>query len=538
MKRTIVAMLLLLGSTAAFAEDTQRYLVATRRPFRNDAVRAVIRDLRSIVSPRAVVGFQTFDGFAADLTASEVAALRMSREVRWVEPVLERHAFAVPRNPGGQTVPYGVDVVHAREAWSGRRTGVVNVAVVDSGIDSRHVELKEFFAGGINLYDPSAVQTDEHGHGTHIAGTITAADNTTGVVGVAPGVRLWGVRILNPVGTGTTEMVVKGIDWVVAKQKETGGNWIMNLSLGGANPSAAEGESINRAIDAGILVVAASGNESFAEVKAGVSYPAAYPGVLAVGAIDQNLNVADFSNQGPELDLVAPGVDILSTAPVGSVFITSVRTAQSEYQADPVTGSTSGQVTAEFVDCGFGRPQDFPASVRGKIAVIKRGDIVFAMKARNAVEAGAAAVIIFNNDDTTGTNWTLLDVKDNPWVSTYEFPIVLALTKKDGEALLKERGPITVMNDPDDYFVTSGTSMAAPHVSGAAALLWGMAPQASAADVANALIVTANDRGPAGHDAAYGAGIVNVLAAAKLLAPSAFPAGPTTGRPLGKRGRG
>ena len=533
MKRSIVAAFVVLFSTALHAEN--RYLVATKHPFGN----GTLKEVRQALAAGDITPFEAFKGFAATLSEAEVATLRASNEVRWIEPVIERNAVAQARNQSGQTTPYGVELVHAPEAWTGRRADTVNVAVLDTGIDYNHPELQAIYAGGYNLFNKSGTPFDDAGHGTHVAGTIAATDDKNGVVGVAPNVRLWGVKVLNQAGGGNTETVVGGIDWVVKKKAEVGGNWVINLSLGSPKPSAAEREAIARAIDAGIIVVAASGNESSATVKAPVIYPAAYPGVLAVGAIDDTETIAGFSNQGAELDFVAPGVAVLSTIPAGLNFVSSITAGVTQYFADALDRSAAGKVAGEFVYCGLGHPTHFPPTVKGRIAVIKRGELTFAVKARNAFEAGAAGVVIFNNSATTPISWTLLSEAD-PWSFTYKWPApVVAMTKTDGEALLNQSGEITLVIDPDDYAFFNGTSMASPHVAGAAALLWCLAPNATPAQVVEALTATARDRGPRGFDPVYGAGVIDVFAAAKQLAPSAFKSGgPTTGRAIGRRGRG
>ncbi|MFP5245153.1 MAG: S8 family serine peptidase, partial [Thermoanaerobaculia bacterium] len=214
--------------------------------------------------------------------------------------------------------------------------------------------------------------------------------------------------------------------------------------------------------------------------------------------------------------------------------ISYVITSDAMYFTSALTGSKLGEVTGEYVFCGVGAAGEFPASVAGKIALIKRGgDITFADKARRAKEAGAIGVAIFNHDQTTN-HWTLIS-DANGW--QYEWPIVVRLAKAEGEALVaKGSGTITIAYKPDDYGEKSGTSMACPHVVGAAALLWTLAPNATPAQLVNAMITTAVDLGATGRDNEFGAGAVNVYAAAKMLAPNAFAPGPTTGRPVGKRG--
>jgi subtilisin family serine protease len=533
MKRTCPLILALLFATAAFAAETQRYLVATKHA----AIHADVRQmLGEDFAARDVVPFATFSGFAADLTESEVASLRRANEVRWVEPVLERHAFAQERDPLRQTVPFGVSAVLARQAQLGFVKGTINVVVADTGVDYRHPELQGIWAGGRNVLADTDDPLDDDWHGTHVAGTVAAADNDIGVVGVAPKVRLWGIKVLNGHGSGDTAGVIKALDWISAKKTELGGNWVVNLSLGAYTESAGEREAFQRIRDQGILAIAASGNLSTSTTPAPVAFPAAYPSVIGVGATTFDGQLAEFSGQGPELDLAAPGVDVLSLLPVGTNEISYVADGNTATYVDELIGSKRDVVSGEFVYCGFGRPGDFPPSAAGKIALIKRGEQVsFADKTRRAKEAGATAVAIFDNVEIpTPGAWNLLNNDED---RAYDWPVAVRLSMQTGEALLA-KGPhrITVAFTNDDYFVSSGTSMACPHVVGAAALVWSLAPDATVEQVINALTVSAKDLGPAGHDSMFGAGMIDVYAAAKLLAPHAF-GNITTGRPVGLRGR-
>ena len=537
MKRTTAAAFaFLFVAAAAFAGDTpQRYLVATKRPFRAGALAAVVRDARQGVPLRDVDGFNSFDGFAATLTSSEVAALRASSEVRWVEPVIERHAFAQAfRSIDSQTVPYGVDLIHARQAWVATQSATINVVVMDTGVDYHHPELKDIWAGGYNFVADSTDPMDDMGHGTHVAGTIAAANDLAGVVGVAPQVRLWSTKVLNSDGDGNSAMIIKAIDWIVAKKKELGGNWVANLSLGSKGSSSAEREAFARGVAAGILFVAATGNDSVDGVPAPVSYPAAYDGVMGVGAIDSTRAIAVFSNQGAQVDVVAPGVDVLSTVPLGMGRIAWAESANARYMGAGLTGAKLGRVTAEYVYCGLGKPGEIPASVAGKIALIKRGELRFTEKTHNAKTAGAIGVAIFNLDESA-LNWTLWPDGDAD-ARLADWPVTVGLTKADGEALVaKNGGTLTIVNQKDDYDFYSGTSMAAPHTAAAAAFLWSVAPKATASEVSAALIASAVDLGTVGRDTVFGTGIVDVYAAVRQLAPSSLPTGPTTGRRILKR---
>src|SRR5207249_1258485 len=160
-------------------------------------------------------------------------------------------------------------------------------------------------------------------HGTHVAGIIGAADNDIGVVGVAPEVRLWSVKVLNKGGSGTDETVMAGIDWVINKMHEVGGNWIVNLSLGASAATPAEREMFARAIDEGLLIVAAAGNRA----SQGLDVPGAYDQVLAVSAIDDQSVLAEFSSWGAGVAFAGPGVNVLSSVPVGTAQLVEIDAA-------------------------------------------------------------------------------------------------------------------------------------------------------------------------------------------------------------------
>jgi subtilisin family serine protease len=360
-----------------------------------------------------------------------------------------------------------------------------------------------------------------------VAGTIAALDNGIGVVGVAPEARLWAVKVLDNVGNGSDETVVSGIDKVLAWKHDLGGEWIVSLSLGSADPSDIEKAAFQRLADNDILAVAAAGNRGLP----GLDYPGGYSTVLAVAAVGSDQTLASFSSYGPNLAVVAPGVKVLSTVPRGSAITSGARVdAESWLTGYPFTGSPRTELHGTYIACGLGRDGDFPAAVRGKIALMLRGEIQFAEKVRNAVAAGAIGAIIYNYDDTEPQNWTLFrpDCSNPvqpcvPWADDVAFPWppTIALTNSDGLALLAQSGSgVTIGTWMTDYKYLNGTSMATPHVSGIAALLWTLAPGAHANDIREAIVGTAHDLGPSGYDIQYGYGLVDAAAAAKRIAPS------------------
>src|SRR5947209_6468574 len=284
--RPLAAVLAIAVSTAPI-EAADRYIVATRSTPREAPLR-LLRDSDEFRT-HSVRPFRAVNAFAADLAADEVAELKHSADVRYVSPVVERHVSVngrLPRKADGsayatsQTIPYGVTMVRAPQLWEMTKgEGPINVAILDTGIDMTHPDLAANFAGGYNTFTHSADPIDDNGHGTHVAGIIGARDNGIGVVGVAPEVRLWPVKVLDRTGFGTDENVIAGLEWVINKKHEVGGDWIMNLSLGSAFPSAIEQEAFSGVIAEGILVAAAAGNMGDASVQ----YPAGYDGIVAVG---------------------------------------------------------------------------------------------------------------------------------------------------------------------------------------------------------------------------------------------------------------
>jgi len=527
MKRLALGALVVLFSTAVFAEDTQRYVVATRRP-----ARLAVTSLASHLpdpGTRRVDAFRFIKAFGADLTPAEAAELRRSPDVRWVEPVVARSLMADESIPGAQMVPYGISQVQAPLAWTGRRTADVNVVVIDSGVDFLHPDLAASWAGGINLITPGQPPMDDVGHGSHVAGTIAAGNNRVGVIGVAPGVRLWGIKAIDSTGNGTMEDVIAGLDWVLAKKAELGGRWVVNLSLGGPDTSEIEREAFEEVAGAGVIVVASTGNDSTAAAIQPVAYPAAYPTVIAVGAVASTNVRANFSNAGPELDFVAPGVGVLSTVRSGFTFGSFVRVDGSPVLAKPMIGSKLDSVEGHYLYCGLGGAGDFPPEVRGKIALLQRGVDTFAAKTRRAHEAGAIGVVIFNNDDSNYL-FTLYP-KDDPDSQTYPWPVGVGISLEDGQPFAdKKSGAMTIGYESDDYATKNGTSMSAPHVTGGVALLWSFAPEATPAQIVQALTATAMDLGAPGPDDLYGHGIIDLNAAARLLAPDAFTPSTRTGR--------
>ncbi|TFF68225.1 hypothetical protein EU520_00690 [Candidatus Thorarchaeota archaeon] len=223
------------------------------------------------------------------------------------------------------TLDWGVDDVQAERVWGGQEDAKdvvagnvagngVKVAILDTGIDYGHPDLDDVYAGGYDFVDNDNDPKDGNGHGTHCAGIVAAEDNGEGVIGVAPMASVYAVRVLDDRGSGYTSDIIAGIDWAVDNGMD-----VVSMSLGGGSYDSAFDNAINQAYSAGVVVVAASGNDGTGTI----SYPAAYTNAIAVGAIDSSHNLASFSNYGDEQEVVAPGVNIYSTMPTYRVTLTS-----------------------------------------------------------------------------------------------------------------------------------------------------------------------------------------------------------------------
>jgi subtilisin family serine protease len=242
------------------------------------------------------------------LTPQAEKNLAKRAEVLRIDSDVEVYALENVKNKGTklqptQTLTWNIDRVDAEISWGISTGDPVKVGVIDTGIDLSHPDLKSNIKGGYNTIYPWKSPNDDNGHGTHVAGIIAALNNSIGVVGVGPDIDLYAIKVLNASGSGYLSDVIEGLDWAVAN-----GMQVVNMSLGTSQNVLSFHEAIIRAYNAGVVIVAAAGNSGGA-----VSYPAAYPEVIAVSATDQNNQIASWSSRGPEVDLAAPGVSIYST---------------------------------------------------------------------------------------------------------------------------------------------------------------------------------------------------------------------------------
>lgn len=202
-------------------------------------------------------------------------------------------------------IPYGVKQIKAPQAWSTSTGYRVRIGVIDTGVDFQHPDIRHSLAGGINLLNRNMLPLDDNGHGTHIAGTIAAANSTEGMMGVAPRSIICPVKAFDHNGSAYVSDIILGIDWCVRNHVH-----LINMSFGMKTRSRALQEIVNKAYLSGISIVASSGNDG---KRRTIDYPARYSQTISVGATDQNKRIAPFSNRGQYIDIYAPGDKIISS---------------------------------------------------------------------------------------------------------------------------------------------------------------------------------------------------------------------------------
>ncbi len=336
-------------------------------------------------------------GYSVTMSPAAAAAVEAAPAVRWVQ---RDRAVSVD----AQTTPTGIDRANADASPTAAINGVdqrvdADVAVLDTGADLTHPDLNIYRAGAKNCSIGAVNANDMHGHGTHVSGTIGALDNGAGVVGMAPGARIWPVKVLTDAGTGLNSDVICGIDYVTANASSIE---IVNMSLGGGgsddqNCGNSNDDAMHRAIcasvAAGVTYVVAAGNDS---ENAANSTPAAYDEVITVSALadfngqpgggapstcrsDVDDTFANFSNYGADVDLIAPGVCINSTWMLGG------------YNTISGTSMASPHVAGGAALYAATHPTATPAAVKSALQ--------------------SAGTLDWNNaDDGDGTKERLLDV--------------------------------------------------------------------------------------------------------------------------------
>ena len=492
-----------IGSASA-ASDSTRVIVAFK-PGSAASMKSAVKAAKGTVK-HEIFGM---NAMAIEVPTAALKGLQNNPNVEYVEEdMLRRPTSLTTPSTGtpyaaGQLVPYGIKMVQA-DQLSDVNAGNRKVCIIDSGIDRAHEDFVgstanmtgQFDAGTGNWY------TDENHHGTHVAGTIAAVNNSgVGVVGVNAGakLKLHIVKVFGADGWAYSSTLASA-----ANQCGAAGANVISMSLGGGRSSKTEQKAFDTLQSKGVLSIAAAGNDG----NTVISYPAGYASVMMVGAVDENKAWADFSQYNSKVEIAGPGVGVLSTVPTNSGTAPALTVGTAVYAPGAMEGSPVKTATAPLADFGIGDAVN--SAVSGKVCLIARGTVDFATKVANCQSSGGVGAVVYNNaaggfGGTLGTTVTTI-------------PSVTA-TDVEGAAMKGQLGQsATVAVKPYSYAYFDGTSMATPHVSAVAALVWSYYPTCTGAQIRASLTKSALDLGTAGRDTKFGYGLVQALAAKNRIA--------------------
>jgi minor extracellular serine protease Vpr len=531
MKKLIVLLVFMLTLQVLPAAAARKLLIIPSLP--NDTQIAIVvlqnpqteQEIQQFLAPYKDIRLrkifrEALNGFSVQGPAKTIAQLAQNKQIMNISPV---NQYTVQTEEGVKII--GAEKVRAIfDEKNQRLTGKgITVGVIDTGIDYTHPDLRRNYAGGHDLVDQDKdpMETRSQGkatlHGTHVAGIIAANGK---IQGVAPEAKIIAYRALGPGGGGTTEQVIAAVEQAIKDKVD-----IINLSLGNDvnGPDLPISLALNNAVDKGIVAVAANGNSG--------------PNVWTVGSPGTATKAISVGASTPTMEvpyLIIEG---------------------KQFRIQPMEGSApwSFERAIDMVDGGIGTKEDLQKA-KDKIVLIKRGQLTFSEKAKNAQEAGASAVIIYNH--MSGNFMGNLETQS-------DIPVA-SLSKQDGEFLKKEvtnrlstrittieekdrladfssRGPVTgtweikpdlvapgvAINStvPGGYLSLQGTSMAAPHVAGACALIKQAHPEWSPLEIKAALMNTAKPLGKNYRMYEQGAGRIQVDEAVKagsLVIPSSL----------------
>ncbi|MGK0408363.1 MAG: serine protease [Shewanella psychromarinicola] len=500
---------------------------------RSNEVFSQFRALNS-VKAREMKRVGRSNSYSVKLDSPSIKALRLRQDVEYVEEDSPRRLLA-------ETTPWGQTFVGATvlsDSQAGNRT----ICIIDSGYDRSHNDLNANNVTGTNnsgtgkWYQPG----NNNAHGTHVAGTIAAIANNEGVVGVMPNqnANIHVVKVFNEAGWGYSSSLVAAIDTCV----NSGGANVVTMSLGGSGSTTTERNALNTHYNNGVLLIAAAGNAG----DSSYSYPASYDGVMSVAAVDSNLDHAAFSQYTDQVEISGPGEAILSTVTVGEGRLADITIGAQSYFSNGVvphnrltpSGSSytaapiNASATATLAECTVSGTSVNCGNMSNKICLVERignqGSSYPEINSTKACkDAGAAGIIVYSNSALPGLqNPFLVDANSDITVPS------VSIDRTTGLALKAKLGQSTTVSNQGnrDYAYYNGTSMATPHVSGVATLVWSYHPECSASQVRAALNVTADDLSVAGRDNQTGYGMINAVAAKAYLDESCNgPTDPGTG---------
>lgn len=489
-----LALGLLCSGAAWSAADTTRVIVAFK-PGKAAEARAAVTAARG----QHKLDILGMDAMAVEVPTAALNGLSRNPNVEYVEEDARRYPYAgTSPSTGtpyatGQLVPWGIKAVQA-DQLAGTDASSRKVCIIDSGYARGHADL----SAGSNVtgeYDSGTGwwYTDENHHGTHVAGTISALNNATGVVGVSENqsLKLHIVKVFDAAGWAYSSTLANAAE----KCRLAGAN-VISMSLGGSVSNRTEDSKFNQMLNTyNILSIAAAGNDG----NTRTSYPAGYASVVSVAAVAEDNTLASFSQRNKDVEIAGPGVNVLSTVPNGAGQRITLSVGTTTYAPGGMEGSPMGSVTAPLADFGLGGTAT-AGSMTGKVCLIQRGTYDFAVKVNNCAASGGVGAVVYNNvagsfGGTLGTTVT-------------NIPSVTA-SDTEGAAMKNQLGQAASVGvSPWDYAYFDGTSMATPHVSAVAAVVWARNLNCTASQLRTSLNLSAKNLGVAGRDSSFGYGLI------------------------------
>jgi subtilisin family serine protease len=369
--------------------------------------------------------FQVVPGMAVSAGARAITALENNPRIVLIEADSKVFALDAELDNSWGVKHIGAAIVHE----SGNKGAGVSVAVVDTGIDYNHPDLAANYAGGKGFVggdDPM----DDHSHGTHCAGTLGAVDDDIGVIGVAPEVDLYAVKVLNSSGQGYWSTIILGVEWCIAN-----GMQVTSNSYGGTGYSALVEEVFQKAWDAGIVSIAAAGNNGNCDgTGTNTIFPANFESVISVAATDKDNSRACFSSTGKTVELAAPGASVYSTVLNGEYGYKSGTSMATPHTAGLVAlmmaaGNTNNDIIREAlqlsaIDLGDPGPDNlFGHGLIDAVGAVNPGPINRPPDVLISSPEDGARFILGDNTDFAGT---ALDEEDGDitsglvWVSSID----------------------------------------------------------------------------------------------------------------------
>ena len=505
--KTLIAVVVLTGGIVSHAAAQDARYIVKFREGREPAGHAALR----AAGARVVLSLDAQGAAAVHIPAAALNGLSRNPNIEFIEEDVIREPFAWSNvAAGSEVLPYGIQMVQADKITSSNAADK-KVCIIDSGYSDQHADLRDYTGTDLTakLTDSGSGtwNQDSCGHGSHVAGTIAAiGGNGTGVVGANPGVALHIVKVFgdNALENGSCGWTYSSTLVNALNSCRLAGANVVSMSLGGPLKSRTEELAFNDANKAGILSIAAAGNAG----NNTTSYPAGYAAVMSVAAVDANEVKGSFSQSNKDVEIAAPGVAVLSTTPW--LDLNTLSAGDATWSGGRLDGAPRTTAAGNLVDGGLCTSA---GAWTGRVVLCQRGSNSFANKVANVQAGGGSAAVIYNSAASDPTCGVFAGTLGTPATTTIA---AIALSCADGAAAVAAAAGAdlsgfvrSVFSVPDSgYEAWDGTSMATPHVSAVAALIWSCHPMKTSQQIRNALTSTALDKGAYGRDNSYGFGIV------------------------------